>query len=97
MFASTSYSFLVYDNQAVGATVGTVSATDADSEDTVEYSITAGNEDGKFAIDESSGEITIAGNLNAATNSTYSLTVTARDGRGGTATTTVEVSVETPS
>ena len=65
-FAMTSYAFDLAENadgSGVDAAiaVGTVSATDPDTGDTVEYSITAGNTGSVFAIDDSSGAITYTG------------------------------------
>ena len=57
------------------------------------YSITVGNTDGKFAIGETTGEVTVAGDLDHETTASYTLTVEASDGNGGTATATVEISV----
>ena len=63
-FGATSYGFDLSENadgSSTAVAVGTVSATDADSGDTVAYSITAGNTGGVFAIDGSSGAITYTG------------------------------------
>ena len=57
------------------------------------YAITAGNEDGKFAIDDETGEITIAADLDHEAADRYSLTVEADDGHGKTATVAVTVTV----
>ena len=92
-FASSTYSFSIAENAATSTPVGAVSATDRDTGDTVSYAITEGNEAGKFAVGESSGEITVAGALDHETIASYSLTVEARDGNGGTATATVEIGV----
>ena len=54
VFDEESYEFDVRARAVVGATVGAVSATDP-NEDTVTYSITAGNSAGKFTIDGSTG------------------------------------------
>ena len=67
---ASSYAFQVSELAAVGHLVGAVFATDADA---VSYSITAGNEDGRFAIDADSGEITVAGPLDAEAVSSYGL------------------------
>ena len=91
-FATSTYAFTVAENATTTDPVGTVSATDAD-DDTLTYSITAGNTAGKFAIATSTGAITVAGALDHETALSYTLTVEASDGRGGSATTTVEVSV----
>ena len=54
VFDEESYEFDVRARAVVGTTVGTVSATDP-NDDTVTYSITAGNGAGKFAIGRSTG------------------------------------------
>ena len=98
VFGAASYSFTLVEN-AVGSTtavsVGTVSATDADTGDTATYSITAGNTGGVFAIDGSTGEITYTGGGEdfegfVTPASAFSLTVQASD---GTASATVTVTV----
>ena len=91
-FATSTYAFAIAENATTTDPVGTVSATDADDE-TLAYSIASGNAAGKFAIATSTGAITVAGGLDHETAPAYTLTVTASDGRGGAATTTVEVSV----
>ena len=91
-FGSATYNFSVAEDAATGTAVGTVSATDADSDDSLTYTIESGNGDGKFAI-SSAGAITTAGALDHATTPSYALTVQADDGNGATATTTVNVSV----
>ena len=91
-FGSASYSFSVAEDAAVGAAVGVVSATDP-NRDRLTYTVTAGNDDGKFAIDAGSGAVTVAGTLNYDTASSYALTVQVSDGNGGTDTATVNVSV----
>lgn len=55
--------FAVDENNANGSSVATVAATDADGH-SLQYSITAGNGDGIFAINATTGEITIASNAN---------------------------------
>ena len=93
-FDTDSYAFTVDEDAAVGHVVGTVSAPDADAEDTVSYSITAGNGDGKFDIGGSSGEITVEDSLDHETVSLFNLTVQADDGQGGTDTAAVEITVD---
>ena len=93
-FGSESYEFTVAEDSSTGTAVGTVSATDADADDTVTYSITAGNDDGKFAIDGSGGGITVAAALDYETTASYTLTVQASDGKDdGASSVTVEISV----
>ena len=92
VFDSASYSFLASEDADVGDVVGTVSATDSDG-DIPTYSITGGDDDGKFAMVASTGAITVAGTLDRSDASSYSLTVGASDGYGATGTTTVGITV----
>ena len=83
VFADASVTREVAENSAVGTDVGAVvTATDADSGDTLEYSLD-GTDAASFDIDDSSGQIqTVSGvdyNHEAAQNS-YSVTVKASDG-----------------
>ena len=95
-FVTASYDFSVSDDAAVGDSVGTVSTTDPDGGDTVTYAITAGNDDGDFAIDSGRGEITVAAALDREATSSYTLTVEASDGVGGSGTATVNIAVVEP-
>ncbi len=72
--------------------LGTVSATDPNG-DTVTYAITAGNDDGMFAIGASTGTLTVVGELDYDTTTLYTLTVAAQDGVGHADTSTVRVTV----
>ena len=92
-FATSTYSFSIAEDAATTTPVGAVSATDPDEGDTVTYAITAGNEDGKFAVDGSTGEITVAGALDHETAPAYTLTVEASDGNGGASTAAVSIAV----
>ncbi len=94
VFGASAYAFSVIEGASVGSTVGAVSATDPNEGDTVAYSISAGNDAGKFAIDGSTGRITLAGTLDYQTASSYTLTVTASDRKGGKGRAVVTVSVE---
>ncbi len=94
-FGATSYSFRVDDDAAVGAAVGTVTATDPES-GTLTYALTAGNDAGDFALNSSTGALTVAGTLDRTTTSSYSLTVTVSDAAGGTATATISITVTKP-
>ena len=80
-FGVASYSFSVFEDARAGTLVGTTTATDFDATDRPVHSITAGNDDGKFAIDASTGEITVAGTLDRSATSSYSLTVMTSDSR----------------
>lgn len=87
-----SITFNVQDNLAVGASLGTVSATDADG-DPLQYRITGGNTNGAFAINSSTGALTLAKVLNFHAQSSYQLQVHASDPSGGIANATVQVNV----
>ncbi len=93
-FSKATYSFGVSGSAPVGASVGSVSATDPDA-DGVSYSITGGDSAGVFAMGASDGAITLAKKLSAGTAS-YSLAVRAADGRGGADTASVSVDVALP-
>ena len=92
-FDPDSYSFTLGESALTGTLVGTVSAVDLDEGDVVAYSITAGNEDGRFTLGESSGEITLVAKLDYQTATSYSLTVLAEDGNGGEDTASVAITV----
>ncbi|MCJ8192049.1 cadherin repeat domain-containing protein, partial [Sphingomicrobium aestuariivivum] len=84
---SPSYAFTYAENQAADAVLGQVFASDPDAGASLTYSISAGNDDGWFAIDGSSGEIslTAAGAAAAAndfetTPNAHVLTVAVSDG-----------------
>ena len=86
----------VPENSAAGADVGTpVTATDADSGDTLTYSL-EGPDAASFTIDETSGQIRtgsgVTYNYEAPKNS-YSVTVTADDGNGRADTIDVTINV----
>ncbi len=87
------YTFNINENVANGTEVGTVSGSDVDG-DPLSYSITAGNEDGIFAIDSSSGKVTVAdgSELDYEDTKSYTLTLAADDGNHtGSATVTMNV------
>ena len=96
-FAQTGYDFAVSELAEVNSVVGIVSATDPDTGDTLSYSITEGNTDTTFSITsngDGEGSIAVAAALNYDMTPSYTLTVAADDGRGGTATTVVRISLE---
>ena len=76
-----SYAFNIRDDALPGASVGRVYIPGR-LEDTVSYVIAGGNEGGAFAIDASSGRITVASELDASAVDAYALTVAASDGIG---------------
>ena len=89
--AGTSRS--VAENTASGQNVGTpVTATDADTGDTLTYSL-EGADANSFGIDASTGQILTSAALDRETTPSYEVTVKADDGNGGTATIAVMVNV----
>ncbi len=84
-FGSEAYTFDLAENADGSATpvaLGSVSATDPDQGDTVEYSIVAGNAAGLFAIDGSTGALAYkgAGEDHESATKSHALTVRASDG-----------------
>ena len=81
IFMPDSYSPTVVEHRPTGNSVVTVSATDADSGNNgeVRYSISSGNLDDSFSIDEASGEIKIAADIDREMVTMFTLTVRARD------------------
>jgi hypothetical protein len=69
----------VAENAAVGSLVGTVSASDVDGDD-LSYAITGGNSGGAFAINNTTGAITVASPLDYETTNAYTLKVSVSDG-----------------
>ena len=68
------------ENVSSGTSVATASGSDVDANTTLTYSITAGNGDGKFTINSSTGAITTAASLDYETTTSYTLTVQVSDG-----------------
>ena len=94
--SAPSYAFTYPENSASGATLGTVAASDADG-NTLTFSITGGNTSGWYAIDSSTGVITLtaAGSTSLAndyeqTPNAQTLTVQVSD---GTSSTTIQVAL----
>ena len=95
VFATSTYAFSVAENTAAWSVIGSVSATDPNEGDFVTYHITAGNAGGKFIASAGNdvGHILLRGALDYESVSSYTLTVEARDGNGGTARATVVITV----
>ena len=90
-----SYTVSYNENTATGVEVGQVQAGDVDGDD-VTFTISAGNDNGWYAIDPSTGVITLTpagaaslANDYEATGNSHTITVVASDGNGGTTTITV--------
>ena len=86
--------FSVAENTTLATVVGTVVATDVDANSTLSgWTIVSGNTGSAFAINPTSGQITLAGVLNYEDISSYSLGVTVSDGTATSAVGTVVVTV----
>ena len=95
VFPAGVVSFSIYENTATVQDVGTpVTATDDDSDDDLTYSL-GGTDAGFFTIVDDSGQIktksTVTYDYEA--KSSYSVTVTADDSNGGTATKAVTITL----
>ncbi|KPA09446.1 hemagglutinin/hemolysin-like protein, partial [Candidatus Magnetomorum sp. HK-1] len=86
-------SFSITENTAIGTTVHTVTATDADG-DNLTYSLTTidPSTPESFAITESNGNIWISSNISFETSASYTLTVSVSDGVS-TATQSISVTI----
>ena len=93
---TSGQSFNVAEHAVNTTSVGTVLATDVDTTGSLEtWTITAGNDDAIFAINNASGEITVADNTNLDYEAadTYVLTLTVGDGVNTSATMSVTINV----
>ena len=94
---TASQSFSVDENSADGASIGTVAATDADLTATTyqDWTIAGGNTNNAFAINSSTGEITVAtsSQLDTETTPSYTLTFTVSDGANISSAETVTISI----
>jgi len=73
--------FTIVENSALGANVGSISATDFDtgSNGQVRYSIAKGNKDDVFQINPISGKVTVNGKIDREKMASYALTLMASD------------------
>ncbi|MBC6411120.1 MAG: cadherin repeat domain-containing protein, partial [Ekhidna sp.] len=85
--------FSIAENTASGVDIGTIVATDPNMTDDLTFTITAGNADGVFALNRSTGVLSTAGALDFETTESYTLKVNVSDGKLiADATITVDVS-----
>ncbi|WP_158265350.1 cadherin domain-containing protein [Blastopirellula marina] len=81
-FDQDTYTFSVEENSAAATSVGTVTGSDVDADDTsLTYGISGGSGDGLFEIDSATGAITVASGavLDFETTDSYTLDVTITD------------------
>ena len=73
--------FHLTENSANGTVVGTVTANDPNTDQTLTYSILAGNESGAFSLDAANGQITVNDStlLDYETTPSFSLEITVSD------------------
>ncbi|MEZ6133008.1 MAG: DUF4347 domain-containing protein [Planctomycetaceae bacterium] len=93
---ASGQSFSVSEAAANGTSLGTVVATDADAGTVFSnWTITGGNTDGIFAINASTGQITVVNNSNLdfETTSGYVLSLTVSDGVNTSAIGTIQINV----
>ena len=91
-FGSTTYTFNVRENAAVGDVVGRIKATDYDTGDILTYRISSGNRNGNFSMDDDTGELVTKAPLDFEAKSSYQLIVQVI-GVGATIDDTIEVSI----
>lgn len=80
---TASQTFTVEENAANDTSIGTVMASDADTNSSFSgWEIHAGNDDGVFALNPTNGELTVADNANLDREATdsYTLSLTVSDG-----------------
>ena len=93
-FAASSVSLSVAENTAVGTAIGdAITATELDAGDSLTYTLGSAADDGHFAIDSSSSQVKTKGALDYESKDFYSVTVTATDGGGLTASVSVTITV----
>ena len=92
VFATDSTTRSIAENTAADTNIGgTITATDADS-DTLTY-VLSGTNASDFSIVNTSGQLKTKSALNHESKSSYSVTITASDGKGGSDSISVTISV----
>ncbi|XP_043530022.1 protocadherin Fat 4 isoform X1 [Chiloscyllium plagiosum] len=79
-FSHSSYSFVIFENIAIGSLVGTVSASTLDLNTNITYLITSGDQKGMFTIGKSTGQINTANTIDREEQAFYQLKVVASGG-----------------
>ncbi|XP_036985754.2 protocadherin Fat 4 isoform X1 [Artibeus jamaicensis] len=80
VFSQAAYSFVVFENVALGYHVGSVSASSMDLNANISYLITTGDQKGMFAINQVTGQLTTASVIDREEQSFYQLKVVASGG-----------------
>ena len=94
-FVQSSYGFVVFENLTSDDFIGLVQASDDDAAEngTVSYAIVAGNDNGVFQVNASTGRITLTSALDREDAAFFNMTLTATDGGGNSASISVTVTV----
>ena len=91
--AGTTTTRSIAENTAAGTNIGTaVSATDANTSDTLTYTLT-GTDANLFAIVSTSGQLQTKSALNYERKNSYTVTVSVSDGNGGSDSITVTINI----
>ncbi|XP_021563258.1 protocadherin Fat 4, partial [Carlito syrichta] len=80
VFGQAAYSFVVFENVALGYHVGTVSASTMDLHSNMSYLITTGDQKGMFAVNQATGQLTTASAIDREEQAFYQLKVVASGG-----------------
>ncbi len=95
---TAAQSFRIDENSANGSAIGTVVATDADASPTTyqDWAITSGNTNAAFAIDSSSGELSVAAGseLDHESTASYTLALSVSDGVNTASAETLSIHVD---
>ena len=94
-FAEAVYQVDLPEDSRTGAVLTTLTASDGDAGDSLTYSISAGNDDGLFAIDANTGVLSYIGNIflgYETAQQSFDVTIMASDGTA-TATTIARIAV----
>ena len=95
-FTNLAHTMSTPESSAIDFSVYDVDATDTDlgSFGTLLYAFTGGNGEGKFRIDENSGEVFVATQLDYETTQTYDLKISVTDGGGLSVTNSLIVNID---
>jgi hypothetical protein len=85
--------YAIDENSATSSVVGTALANDPDTGSVLTYSITGGTGAGIFAINTTTGQITLAGSVNYEVTNTYTLDLHVQDAGGLFDTTSVTINI----
>ncbi len=89
----TSTTQSIAENTAAGQNIGTaIAATDADSGDTLTYTL-SGTDAAAFSIVSTTGQLQTKAALDYETKTAYSVTISVSDGNGGSASITVTINI----